>query len=893
MRRWSVLLLAGAALAGAVGTPARLRAQPVPRYALTVVDLPLADALRRAAQLSRIALSYDPALAAGLRATCTIHDATLDALFACVLRSSPLGLFRVDERTYTLRRVPPPTNARTTAPPRTATLVGVVVDAQTGRGIEDVVASMGAFQTVVRGAGQLVFDGVPAGTYTLRLSHVGYAVREIPLRLLPGEKKTLRLALHARPSELAAVVVDGLSTIRRYERLGAEEPGMDVPAADAEAAAWPASPASALVDYRIQGAAEGDFLLTLDGTPAFPVPSLLGTLGPFGTLAIGRVSAQKAAFSTAMGASVAGVVDASHYLRAEPEATLLVDPFGVEARLSGTLDALPRTRSMLAVRTALPFLSHDDVLARSLAARVRPDPLLHALLGAAPLAPPGTWGAPVTDVDQLDVNATTQRQGRGVNSLATSVQFASRGLATRYPAATGAADTDDQRWRSYTAQASALTAIGGSTLARFRASASGYGFEHRFGVADTAGLRTFEQANHVTELGVDGRIDVALGDGVRGEFGAAALYASSYLRALALDGTPYASHHRQPRVAAFADLRLSPFPRVEAELGVRATFLPETGRSFGDPHLTLRIDGPTSPIGPWAARVAGGLYHQFVLSTLVPVFSPASPLGTRRTWTVPDTTVVTPAAEHYAAELRLDPTPWLGLQVDAFYRQQLRALAYAPPQHAGGEMPARAFLLNTALRTSGVGLGLDFVRPRFSAQLRYARQSERRRWPYGGASPGTPPQSQPQSGSVALAVRPLRGLELTARLRAATYDRWAYRLAYYATAQALADGVLAPDRVAALTPLVAALGPEAAEAPLPTTLRLDLGLAVQHTVGPVHAIGRLDLYNALDRPNPDEQDAAFDPSGALVALPRGGLPITLAASLRLTWPPPSSRSQER
>lgn len=882
-----------AALVAVLAAPAAL-AQPGPRTSVDVPAQPLAEALRRVAAAADLNLSYDPALVRGQTGACRLANAPPEALLACVLRGTGLVAVRTGPRSFTLARAPDP--APRAAPPhpvpeasptvRSATLVGVVVDAGTRRGLEGAVVLLGRTGTATASSGQFALEALPPGRYTLRASHVGYAPAVLAVELRPGGRHEVRLALRPRDTELPQVVVDGLSTLARSERLGLEDARAVEVATRDEKPTWPTRPAAALADFRVQGLAEGDYQLTLDGATVFAPPSVLGIVGPFAPLAIGRVTAQKAAFGVALGASASGLVEASHAASTHAEAVAYLDPFAAEARWTGPLDPRRAAHALLTVRGSMPATLSP--LSDALAARVAPDPLLSLLLRPDPLAPPGAasgWGTPRSTLGVLDLHAAVQATGRGVRALSASAHYGQRRLDTRYPDAPVSADTDARAWQTYTLQASARTALGGTTLARLTASVAGVEQRHQFrlGGADTpTDAQAYPTTHRALEAGLDGRLDVAVTTGVRAEVGTSAAVATSDLSTTGLTGLPYAHRTAQPRLSAFADLRLAPAPFVQAELGARLTYLPARRQAVADPHLTLRLDGPRSPVGPWAARLAAGLFHSYVVATPTPDLSPASPAGTARLWLVPDTSVGLPRGEHYAAELRVDPAPWLGVQLDTYYRRSPLALVHTPPVAALGRVPLAALTESGVVVGYGREVTVEVNRPRVSVQGRYGRHVERRAHPFDPERYGPPPRSRPSSASLLVAARPVPSVEVSARLSRTPYDGWAYRLAYYAAAEARAQGLLDPARADAIAPFVAAGALEDASATLPATVRLDLGVAAQRRFRHVHALARLDVLNALDRSNPDEQ--RLDASGQTRLRPT--LPLTLAASLRLTWQAP-------
>lgn len=866
-------------------------AQASLRFSLNVEDVPLADALREATRVSGVALSYDPALVAGKNATCRIQTDAIHALFGCVLTGSGLALARQDGPTYTL--VPRSDVSPTFLPPttRTASIVGVVVDEVSGQTVEDAVLTLVPTGRTLRSGRFFAFSSLASGTYRIRVSHVGFEAFEMPVEVSDGNKRILRLRVHARLAELPQVVVDGLSVVRPYVNLGTDQRPTEAVAPTPNAGtSAPTFGVSPLADYRVQGWGEGDYILTLDGARTFPVPSLLGVVGPLGPLAIGQITAQKAAYGSLVGSSVVGLVDAIHYLPDQPEVTAHLDPFVAELRAGGRLAASTSSRAMVSIHANLPVERDVGALAEALSARVRPDPLLSRLFGPDTLARPSV-GSPRSSVSHFDAHAAAHYQGSGINAVSVSGHYGSRRLFTRYPDDLRG-DRDEQGWQTYNGRVLWLTGLGAATLLRLRGSLAGY--EHEAlgtvgGAPEPAALRTL---NRAYQASLDGRLDFALGDDIRSELGLTYERISTRLSAPTLAAQSFQHAAQSSRIAAFGSIRLSPAPVIEAELGLRTVYATAQRRFYPDPHVTIRLGQSRSPVGPWAARIGFGTFHQYVLATRAPSFSPASPLGTDLVWTALDTNLKIPSAEHLAAEVRIEPLRWLALQADTYYRIQRSAPTLVVPDTASGTLASADFLRFAQATGFGFGLLMDVRYRALAVQARYGYHQTNTEHPFAPAFAGNPPGSRPHYGTIALTLRLSQHIEGLARLDASTFDGWAYRLAYYAAADALQRGTLPSDRAHAIRPLVDAFALGTPEATLPATVRLDVGLGYRRVFGPFATVARIEVYNALDRMNPDEQAFAMGSSAPTVAA-RATLPISLAASLRVTWqaptPPPSEQ----
>ncbi|WP_375435580.1 TonB-dependent receptor [uncultured Hymenobacter sp.] len=91
----------------------------------------------------------------------------------------------------------------------TATLRGTVADSLSGQPVSGV--SVGLENqpsgTATDALGNFRLSGLAAGTYTLRVSALGYGAQRVPVRLVAGETQTLKVALPTRALSLSEVTV--------------------------------------------------------------------------------------------------------------------------------------------------------------------------------------------------------------------------------------------------------------------------------------------------------------------------------------------------------------------------------------------------------------------------------------------------------------------------------------------------------------------------------------------------------------------------------------------------------------------------------------------------------------------------------------------------------------
>ena len=103
---------------------------------------------------------------------------------------------------------------------RSVDVPGVVVDVATTQGIPDVVLRvLGTdVSAATDDAGRFVLRGVPAGKWTLRVTHLGYGEHEHEIAVEAGQFVELQIRLAAEAIELEPLVVEAQTNRQRAER---------------------------------------------------------------------------------------------------------------------------------------------------------------------------------------------------------------------------------------------------------------------------------------------------------------------------------------------------------------------------------------------------------------------------------------------------------------------------------------------------------------------------------------------------------------------------------------------------------------------------------------------------------------------------------------------------
>ncbi|MEM1043105.1 MAG: carboxypeptidase regulatory-like domain-containing protein [Bacteroidota bacterium] len=858
-----------------------------PSYDLTVRGATLQDALAEVVRLTGIELVYPSDLAPEQRVFCAHRAGSVETLLQCILDGTGLDYVRSSTGAYVLIEA-------VVAEPLPGRLAGRVVDAETGEPLPfaHVLLTDASTATAADTDGLFAFADLRPGRYQVVATHVAYrASAPRPVWIEPGTAERLEIALDGRGAEAEPVVVDGLA--QRLPSallgLGAAEPAEATPYATASADVMAGarrvlgvSATPALADLHVQGGSPTEHVVRLDGVPVRD-PVVLGRhLGAFSPLALGRMTVQKAGFGTAAGSQLTGAVDFAHRLGSDRSgAEVLLDPVGVNVRLSGPLGARGG-QAMAAVRHSAWSAVEDPGVRRLLDAWGRADPVFTGLWLERPVSADALAPALYRpDVSFTDLHAAARFRPSPYATLHASAYYARNQVdadRTATLASTGEPDRllafrDAYDWLNGTGQVRYRHLVGARGVVGVQARAAHHdsGYAYRFGQAERSGTpgedaallgrigdgRGGDAAHALTELALDADGTFSLEPGTDLTAGLGVEYARARFRAghdfiapLALDAAAWSL---TGRLDGQATLGL----RTVLEGGVRLTFLPARQTLYAEPRAAVRYDG-AAPFGAYALRLAGGLYRQFVSGFAFRNPGPAAVAPEVLFW-LPTTSEAPPRALHLAADALVMPGMRWTLRAEAFARWESRLLALDAPalQGPGPVRDVATAVAPASGRTLGAGLRLEYEGDRVRSSASYSAEHARRTVPgrYDGRRVATP-WTVPHRLGLDADVRLGRGLGVRGSGQALLGRSWGYRGAYY-------------DYLPAASGLVAEEFRDTLGAPeqdrLPAALRLDLGVYLARRVGPAWVRLDLGLLDALD--GGDVYDWSRSTLGA------GGVPV--------------------
>lgn len=879
-----VCLLAGSAFA-----------QESDRFTLVFRGAPLDRALEDLARLTKIDLIYSSALVDGKTVYCDGRDAGSEALLRCILKNSGLDYVRTSAGTYVLL------DARRRAA-LYGDLAGRIIDATTGEPLPaaNVLLADASVGTTTNDAGLFHFASLMSGMHRVMVSYVGYETAVDSIRIDGGESQRMQIALQPHTFDLEPVIIDGL--VHRLPSLGLGSGEVEpadlrhtssfgtTDAARAAAAIAGVSTRHPLADLHIQGGGPGEHLTLLDGVPVRDPVTLGRHLSAFSPLAVKRVTIHKAGFGAPHGGHVTGVVRLDHDVTAHGSAaaSLLVDPVSVSGKVQGRLVDSDDTKvdGMVSYRNSLWNVYRDPGLASLLDRWNTVDPMLA-----------GLWiSEPVTsivarrhrpDVAFSDLHGAAKASLGDFRTVDASVYRASNQLGSELVAVNADPSEEPDRmlltldeydWLNWAGQARYSWLVDARTAASVQARASSNWSEYHYMSAqddvpadlppEEIDLRADElrqnvyayggsgEENFIRELAVEAFVSRSVSSRAELDLAVDAAHIESRFQLANQFVAPFTHDADAWQLSAYADGRWSLGIRTLLEPGIRLTYLPDRQSVYAEPRLSVRYDREGSAVGPYAVRLAGGLYRQFVPSFSLTSSGSTSVVPFVRFWLPLDGTLSPPQSYHLSAEALVMPSPKWSLGVEAYRKWQPRELLVDYVALLDRNSPAALrqsdFVTSASGRVMGASVKASYSASSGSASIQYAYTLAERRYPnrFGGSLEPAP-WNEPHRLSGSATINISDPLAVYVQAEASWGRTWAFRRAYY-------------DYLALTEPSEFASPysfDDPSQAELPAYQQLDVGVSYTLNVSALDLQIRAALINVLDRENVHDWSLQPDASG--------------------------------
>ncbi len=907
---------------------------------------PLRDVLYQVQSSTGIDLFYDAGLIDGKYSGVVSQQnaRSPEEMLQHALFGTGLYSFRLTSGTFAIKAIPPKGEA-------TGSVRGLVFDGTTGSSLPN--AHIWLFADSDRGAvsdarGQFYFDRLPAGEYVLHISHLGFDQMTALTVVLPTEESTLSIALTPRPVPISPIIIEGIQAPARVIFLRDDRsedelaPARGYGTADALRGLGEimgVRTGDATADIHIQGGETGEHQFQLDGVPVYEPVHLRGLLGAFNPFALERITVHKAGFSASEGSQISGVIRAEHALTSSDGRVLdmQIDPLSINARLTGIIGDPEKLHAqvMAAMRTSVwdvyspnrldslfeswnapdPFLLRASLLAAQESGRV-------PIIGAERQIPDSSWARNPPELGFRDIHGAFRLHQERHRSLHGSFYHSQNNMQADRFFARPEADTifaslDQYQWWNTNAQINYSGLFGSRTFMLARARTSTYRLSHDYlslnnrefvalpgGTIIVSELKDVDDGNYISEQAAEIELDYSLR---AHEFSGGLEVVRTHHRFSLSDVylTTINNEATNWQLNSFFEdvFHLGPW---QFTAGSRFSFVPQKQSVFAEPRFELRTDMVTGERGTFTARLAGGLYRQFVHQFDISSVSPSALLPGVRFWMPIDSTVSPAKAYHLAADLLWQPTPTLSIRLESYYKHQPHILAINYPALIGQEEAAPIptssdvitlsnqvdFLRNSRGYALGNALAIEHLFERLRIGARYEYSLAQREYAFEGeddvkVSLEVAPWNVTHGLNLSFDILPRPGMITTVRWRGGWDRRWGYRKAYYDFLPTNSYSLSRYDCDADLNTCDINLSNPSAHK-LPPFRQLDLGIAYALPLSQAALQFRLDVLNVFNRENIADWSirATEDDDRMLVYendVPRGSLPRTISLALRLKW----------
>ncbi len=871
---------------------------------LALLGVPLQVAFERLIEVSGIDLYvYDTRVLRGgadgaPRVFCRVDRAPVERMLACIVNEVGLDYYRMSSGTYVVI-------ARAEDVPSYATLSGIVVDAANGTPLPQARIALAerADMRLANESGAFAFGRLAPGNYRVTIQAIGYEPYQAELAIPADGRLRERFTLHRYAVLTTPIVVNGLQPGAASATLGgvAFAGGTATPLVLGPGLYMPGAPSAlgltrrdGLGDLHIQGGEAGEHVWRLDGVPIFDAATLAGVFGAFSPLAIEELRVRRAGYETRAGSFTAGVIDLSHgfgdaTLPSRVQTAAQADPFSASTRLvvpvrfRGT-----RVTTMLSTRTGLWNVYQPGTLARAIRAWNVPDPVLLSRLsplGSKLASELSSTSRPyivengTTDVQLEDYHLATRAEIGAFQRLTASLYVGRHGVGTVTEAKPELSPleesstvviraveqqvtraTDEYAWRTIAAQVRHEQLHGTRVTHSIQLRGSEHALDHDYSLIIGASPLSQDpprrDGNRIREFAAVGGLQVAGGGRWDLDFGTEVARAEAVLdlrngvlRALGSDQTAW-------RIAGHAEVRRRVGQRLWLDGGLRVTQLLESGRAYLEPRIALRADGESEEWGPWAWRVGGGVYRQFVYQFDVATSTPTALVPSVRFWLPTDGRDGVATAYHLSGEGVLTPGGRWQLRGEWYAKWQPTILSfdYGVLLNMDTLLPVTVAPSAYVATAKGVayGIGLRAIRDGYVGWRGWSDDREglpvrveagydfgvsERTFPsrFDGRMQPTP-WNEPHRALVSVEVRPGGGWVLAARSRGTWGRTWGLRQSYY---DLLAVGNLG-DGLPIGSP---------GASPRPAILETDIGVTWTTPVGPWRAEIGASIQNVFNRRN--------------------------------------------
>lgn len=859
------------------------------RFTLLFRGTPIEEAIKELVTKTKIDLIYDPSILSAQRVFSLSKNEYPEQILTNILKGTNLDYIQLSSGTYVIIR-------SAVSEPRYGSLAGMVLDKSTGKPLEgaNVLIADATTGTSSNQAGRFTIAQLLTGKYEVTITYVGYK----PVRdtvSIPRQDNSLRkFYLESRPVFVEPLVVSSIQKRLPYYNSGTEE----VTNLTNSLSSYTGSPDALksiesvmgvnfsipLADFNIQGGAEGEHQVMLDGVPIYNPVSFGRLTGAFSPYALQKVTVHKAGYESSVGSQLSGIIAIDQDLPADEEtnAMLQVDPLSVNGRINiaTSIGEGISYKTMIAGRNNIwrwyqkPSLSNtlenwdhlDPVIAGNLINNGMENVLFEKVSHRSDVNFYDLhWS---NEIAFNDFHTTYFSYYRGTNYLQTRLLSDNSNPQSGTPESMYTRDTYD--WLNDIVRLEHNWLINSRWQSQFSFSYSNHYSNHHFGMASTEDISGVPQDNTqlinslnryideqphtgdqnlIRETSLNAGFEYSLNQNHKLNFG---LESKIIDYSFSLSDLFYhfsSSRNSTVMLIGFLEDEYSLNLNTKLTGGSRFTYIPDRQKFYVEPRISAQTDLQETVLGFVSFKLSGGLYRQYVNQFDLTNVGPSSIVPSIRFWVPVDFTTDVPKSYHASSEILLEPQETLSIKWEGYYKWNPTILSL--DYHALLEEPdipnttfnsQNTFIEQGKSYSYGTGLSVEklFEDPMMEVSLSYEYSLARKKTPkrFNGQYVTTP-WNEPHKLTAAVNWNILPSLLTTVRWQSIWGRSWAYNQAYYDYLP-IDDNQLQYGSLSFDTPSNDTLTPY---------YQLDIGFSWSQNINRSKVQLRLDLVNILDRRN--------------------------------------------
>ncbi|NGP76758.1 TonB-dependent receptor [Balneolaceae bacterium YR4-1] len=859
------------------------------RFTLLFRGTPIEEAIKDLVKETRIDLIYDPSILSSQRVFSLSKNEYPEQILSNILKGTNLDYIQLSSGTYVIIK-------SAVNEPRYGSLAGIVLDKSTGKPLEgaNVLIADASTGTSSNGAGRFTIAPLLTGNYEITITYVGYQTVRDTVSIPRQQDSLRRFYLESRPVFVEPLVISSLQKRLPYYNSGKEE----VTNLTNSLSSYTGSPDALrsvesvmgvnfsipLADFNIQGGAEGEHQVMLDGVPIYNPTSFGRLTGAFSPYALQKITVHKAGYGSSVGSQLSGIISIDQDLPADEEKNLMlqVDPLSLNGRinLATSINDDIQFKTMIAGRSNIWRWYQKPALSNTLENWDRLDPIISGNLINNGME--DVFFEKVnhrSDVDFYDFHWSNEiafsdfhttyfSYYRGTNYLQTRLLSDNSSPQAGNPESMYTRDTYD--WLNDIVRVEHNWLINSRWQTQLGFSYSNHYSNHHFGMASTDDIsaipsnnsqlissldRYIDEQPHtgdqnlIRETTFNARFEYSLNQDHKLNFGIESKVIDYSFSLSDLFYHFSSSRNSTVMLNGFLEDEFSLNFNTKLIGGSRFTFIPNEQKIYAEPRISVQTDLQETHLGFISLKLAGGVYRQYVNQFDLTNVGPSSIVPSIRFWVPVDFTTDVPKSYHASSEILIEPEETLSIKWEGYYKWNPSVLSL--DYHALLEEPdnPNARFNNQSTFTEqgrsysyGTGISIEklFEDPMMEFSLSYEYSLARKRTPkrFNGQYVDTP-WNEPQKLQAAVNWNIIPSLLTTIRWQSIWGRSWAYNQAYYD--YLTIDGNQSQ------------YGTITFDSPSNDTLspyhQLDIGFSWSQNINRSKVQLRLDLVNILDRQN--------------------------------------------